>query len=65
MPGKGRAELLSPPGISSNERLVLERSQSSSTGIAAMVIAASKPALTAATAVAALTCEALQAQVLQ
>ncbi|CAK0784455.1 hypothetical protein CVIRNUC_007659 [Coccomyxa viridis] len=60
--GKGRAELLSPPGISSNERLVLEYNQSSSTGIAAAVIAASKPALAAATAVAALTCEALQAQ---
>lgn len=52
------------PGISTNERLVIERNQSSSVGIASAVIAAGRPAIAAATAVAALTCEALQAQVI-
>lgn len=51
-------------GISANERLAMERSQGSSKGIASAVVAVSEPVLASATAVAALSCEALQAQVL-
>jgi len=51
-------------GISANERLAMERSQGSSKGIASAVVAVSEAVLASATAVAALSCEALQAQVL-
>ncbi len=61
--GSAGAKLLDPPGISANERLVIERSQSCSVGIASAALAAAKPLLAAATAVTALSCEALQAQV--
>jgi histidine ammonia-lyase len=52
-----------PLGISSDERKVLESGQSSSAGVATVVVATGRSTLSAATAVAALTCEALQAQV--
>jgi len=61
--GKAQGIPLDPPGISADERAVLEAGQSSSAGIAALVVAASKNVLSAATAIAALSCEALQAQV--
>ena len=51
-------------GISADERLAIERSQGSSRGIASAVVAVSEPVLASATAVAALSCEALRAQVL-
>lgn len=50
-------------GISVDERLAIERSQGSSRGIASAVVALSEPVLASATAVAALSCEALRAQV--
>ena len=50
-------------GISSEERAALEAGQSSSAGVAALVVAAGASTLVAATAAAALSCEALQAQV--
>ena len=51
-------------GISADERLAIERNQGSSRGIASAVVAVSEPVLASATAVAALSCEALRAQVL-
>ena len=50
-------------GISADERLAIERSQGGSRGIASAVVAVSEPVLASATAVAALSCEALRAQV--
>ena len=51
-------------GISADERLAIERSQGSSRGLASAVVTVSEPVLASATAVAALSCEALRAQVL-
>lgn len=51
-------------GLSKAEQLAIERSQASSRGIASFVVALAEPILTSATAVAALSCEALEAQVL-
>lgn len=62
--GVGGTALLDPPGISADERTVLESGQSASAGIAALVVAAGRSTVSAATAVAALSSEALQAQVL-
>ncbi len=59
----GGAALLEAPGISAEERTVLEAGHSASTGIAALVVAAGRSSVSAASAVAALSCEALQAQV--
>ena len=62
--GVGGTALLDPPGISADERTVLESGQSASAGISALVVAAGRSTVSAATAVAALSSEALQAQVL-
>ncbi len=61
--GKRGGKLLDPPGISEDERLVLTAGHSGSAGIAALAVAAGRSTISAATAVAALSCEALQAQV--
>lgn len=61
--GTGAASLLEPPGISAEERTVLEAGQSASAGIGALVVAAGRSSVSAASAVAALSSEALQALV--
>ncbi len=57
------AALPESPGVSAEERTVLEAGQSASAGIAALVVAAGRSTVSAASAVAALSSEALQAQV--
>jgi len=61
--GKRGSKLLLPPGISEDERLILTAGHSCSAGIAALTVVAGRSTVSTATAVAALSCEALQAQV--
>lgn len=54
---------LSPPGLSAAERLVLEGGSAVSAGLGALTVQGGKQLLSTATAVLALSCEALGAQV--
>ncbi|MEW5305089.1 MAG: hypothetical protein WDW36_007652 [Sanguina aurantia] len=53
---------LSPPGLSAAERLVLEGGSAASAGLSALTVQGGKQLLSTATAVLALSCEALGAQ---